>query len=51
MLVFGALLIFMMIVRPEGLWPSPRRKMELHVEEAPSPTPVPPHAEAQGGAQ
>ncbi len=30
MLVFGALLIVMMIVRPEGLWPSKRRSMELH---------------------
>ena len=30
MLFFGALLIFMMIVRPEGLWPSKRRQMELH---------------------
>ncbi len=30
MLVFGALLIIMMIVRPEGLWPSKRRRMELH---------------------
>ena len=29
-LVFGALLIIMMIVRPEGLWPSSRRKMELY---------------------
>jgi len=34
MLFFGALLIFMMIVRPEGLWPSQRRRMELHEEEA-----------------
>jgi ABC-type branched-subunit amino acid transport system permease subunit len=33
MLFFGALLIFMMIVRPEGLWPSRRRQMELHDEE------------------
>jgi branched-chain amino acid transport system permease protein len=33
MLFFGALLIFMMIVRPEGLWPSKRRRMELHEEE------------------
>jgi len=32
-LAFGALLIFMMIVRPEGLWPSQRRQMELHEEE------------------
>jgi branched-chain amino acid transport system permease protein len=36
MLVFGALLIVMMIVRPEGLWPSTRRRMELyeHVEQS-----------------
>jgi branched-chain amino acid transport system permease protein len=33
MLFFGALLIFMMIVRPEGLWPSQRRRMELHEQE------------------
>ena len=33
MLFFGALLIFMMIVRPEGLWPSKRRQMELHEKE------------------
>ena len=35
MLVFGALLIVMMIVRPEGIWPSTRRKMELyeHMEQ------------------
>ncbi len=30
MLAFGALLVIMMIVRPEGLWPSARRKMELY---------------------
>lgn len=30
MLAFGALLVVMMIVRPEGLWPSARRKMELY---------------------
>jgi branched-chain amino acid transport system permease protein len=30
MLAFGALLIVMMILRPEGLWPSQRRAMELH---------------------
>ena len=30
MLVFGALLILMMVVRPEGLWPSKRRRMELY---------------------
>jgi len=35
MLVFGALLIFMMIVRPEGLWPSKRRSMELREATGP----------------
>jgi ABC-type branched-subunit amino acid transport system permease subunit len=29
MLVFGALLVVMMIIRPEGLWPAARRRMEL----------------------
>lgn len=33
LLVFGALLVAMMIIRPEGLWPAPRRKMELHEAE------------------
>jgi hypothetical protein len=27
----------MMLVRPEGLWPEERRKLELHEEEAPLP--------------
>ncbi|WP_374348042.1 ABC transporter ATP-binding protein [Chitinimonas sp.] len=30
MLLFGIALIFVMLVRPEGLWPSKRRKAELH---------------------
>jgi ABC-type branched-subunit amino acid transport system permease subunit len=30
MLAFGVLLIVMMILRPEGLWPSKRRAIELH---------------------
>jgi ABC-type branched-subunit amino acid transport system permease subunit len=33
LLVFGALLVVMMIIRPEGIWPAPRRRMELHVDE------------------
>ncbi len=33
MLTFGALLVVMMILRPEGIWPSSRRRMELHEEE------------------
>ncbi|MFL7813922.1 MAG: branched-chain amino acid ABC transporter permease [Anaerolineales bacterium] len=30
LLVFGALLVIMMIIRPEGIWPAPRRRMELY---------------------
>jgi len=33
LLVFGGLLVAMMIVRPEGIWPAPRRRMELHEGE------------------
>ena len=33
LLVFGALLVIMMIIRPEGIWPAPRRRMELHESE------------------
>lgn len=29
MLIFGGALVLMMIFRPEGLWPSRRRKAEL----------------------
>ncbi|NJC96204.1 MAG: leucine/isoleucine/valine transporter permease subunit [Anaerolineales bacterium] len=32
-LVYGALLVVMMLTRPEGLWPDARRKLELHEEE------------------
>ncbi len=33
LLIYGALLIAMMVARPEGLWPSPVRRRELHAEE------------------
>ncbi len=33
-LVYGALLVIMMLTRPEGLWPDKRRRLELHEEEA-----------------
>jgi branched-chain amino acid transport system permease protein len=33
MLVYGAALVAMMLLRPEGLWPEARHKMELHKEE------------------
>jgi ABC-type branched-subunit amino acid transport system permease subunit len=39
MLVFGGLLVFMMIIRPEGIWPAPRRMMELHEDEGDVPPP------------
>ena len=40
MLAFGALLVVMMIVRPEGLWPSARQKNELRAaEEGPTVAP------------
>lgn len=32
MLVYGAALVAMMLLRPEGLWPEVRHKMELHEE-------------------
>ncbi len=35
-LAFAALLVIMMIVKPEGLWPSKRRKLEMHEEDVPS---------------
>jgi branched-chain amino acid transport system permease protein len=33
-LAFGALLVIMMIVRPEGIWPSRRRRLELRAYSA-----------------
>jgi branched-chain amino acid transport system permease protein len=33
LLIYGALLVFMMLQRPEGLVPSARRSQELHQEE------------------
>ncbi|GAB4519323.1 MAG: hypothetical protein Kow0047_30680 [Anaerolineae bacterium] len=38
LLMYGALLVIMMLMRPEGFWPAARRRMELHeaeVEEVP----------------
>jgi len=35
---FAALLIVMMIVRPEGILPSARRRRELHSQQATPPT-------------
>ncbi|HJR91917.1 MAG TPA: hypothetical protein VJ938_05720, partial [Acidimicrobiia bacterium] len=33
LLIYGALLVFMMLQKPEGLLPSARRAQELHQEE------------------
>jgi len=33
LLVYGAALVAMMLLRPEGLWPDVKRRRELHVEE------------------
>ena len=33
LMLFGMVLVMMMLVRPEGLIPSARRKAELHAEE------------------
>jgi branched-chain amino acid transport system permease protein len=40
---YGAVLVTMMLFRPEGLWPEARRRLELH-EEAP---PIEPGKEPQ----
>jgi branched-chain amino acid transport system permease protein len=43
-LVYGALLMAMMLMRPEGLWPEARRKLELH--ESMEPTTAAVHPES-----
>jgi branched-chain amino acid transport system permease protein len=34
LLIYGVILVWMMLQRPEGLWPEARRAQELHQEEA-----------------
>lgn len=36
-LVYGALLVTMMLTRPEGLWPEERRRLELHEDDEHAP--------------
>jgi branched-chain amino acid transport system permease protein len=49
-LIYGASLIFMMLSRPEGLWPEARRKLELRGEESgPSPQENPKPATSDAG--
>jgi branched-chain amino acid transport system permease protein len=42
-LIYGAALVFMMLVKPEGLSPEARRRLELHeeLEQTPSEEPTP----------
>jgi branched-chain amino acid transport system permease protein len=53
-LAYGAALVAMMLMRPEGLWPEERRKLELHEEELPeeelelAPEQAPAAVEVQG---
>jgi branched-chain amino acid transport system permease protein len=44
LLVYGAALVAMMLLRPEGLWPEAVRRRELHVEEPEEVKPHPPAA-------
>jgi len=49
-LIYGASLVFMMLSRPEGLWPEARRRLELHGEEGgPSPQEEPAPAAMDSG--
>jgi branched-chain amino acid transport system permease protein len=43
-LVYGALLMAMMLMRPEGLWPEARRKLELHESAEPAAAAVHPES-------
>jgi len=40
MLVYGAALVAMMLLRPEGLWPEAIHQRELHAEETESTAPA-----------
>lgn len=46
---FGALLVVMMILRPEGLWPSQRRRLEMHAVELEPEEEIPLEELAPGG--
>jgi branched-chain amino acid transport system permease protein len=48
-LVYGALLMAMMLTRPEGLWPEERRRLELHESMEPTAATVHPQPEVTAG--
>jgi branched-chain amino acid transport system permease protein len=49
-LIYGALLIVMMLTRPEGLWPEATRRQELHEAIGPEPEPGVEAVASPGGA-
>lgn len=49
-LVYGAVLVAMMLAKPEGLIPEARRELELHEAEAEAVTEPEPEAQAGGGS-
>ncbi|MGD8554130.1 MAG: hypothetical protein PVJ32_01735 [Anaerolineales bacterium] len=50
-LAFGGLLVVMMILMPEGLWPEKRRKLEMHQEEDFKPPEDTPSLDTEGITQ
>lgn len=40
LLVYGAVLVMMMLYKPEGLWPEETNKLELHIDENMPPEPT-----------
>lgn len=53
-LLFGGALVILMVLRPEGLWPSHARRAELHEEEVAEeevPSPPPPATAVEGAAE
>jgi len=48
--VFGAVLVAMMLYRPEGLWPEAKRRQELHEADESGPDPQPEVLVTSGGA-
>ena len=50
LMIYGALLIFMMLTRPEGLWPEATRRQELHEGLGSGGEPPPEGAKVPAGA-
>jgi len=48
--VFGAVLVAMMLYKPEGLWPEAKRRQELHEADESGPDPQPEVLVTSGGA-